>query len=751
MESGIVLEGLVEDIIYSNESNGYTVFELTVENEDFDEIVCVGYLYGLNEGETVKLTGQYTNHPTYGKQFNVELYEKTIPTTIQGIEKYLASGAIKGIGEKLAAKIVKKFGENTLTVIEDYPERLTEISGLTQQKANAMSAIFHEQKEMRGTLIFLQQYGVSLAYGIKIYKKYGAGTIETLKRNPYALSDDISGIGFKTADVIARKLGVSMDSPYRIRSAVKYVLNEATANGHVYLPKEELMQETSRLLGINAADIDNHLQSMQIEKEIRQEKDGGQIKVYLNFYYFAEVYVARKLMTLSSNPYTRSCDVEEEIKFLENKNRIEMADNQKSAIREAVKGGVFVMTGGPGTGKTTTVNSIIHILKKQGYNVDLAAPTGRAAKRLAEATGCEAKTIHRMLGVNFTDGDESKQMFDRNEDNPLESDVLIIDECSMMDISLTYHLLKALPDTTKLILVGDVDQLPSVGPGNVLKDIITSGQIRVVVLNEVFRQAAESAIIMNAHRINAGEYPVLNEKDKDFFFVKRANTAMCVQEIIELAAKRLPAYLKSSDIFDIQVLTPMRKSETGVGYLNEKLQEVLNPPGKSKKEKLFRGTIYRECDKVMQIKNNYSMTWVTYNDLGKRTGEGQGVFNGDLGIIKKINNEDETVEVVFDDIRHVTYDYAQLEELELSYAVTIHKSQGSEYKAVIIPILGGPPMLMSRNLLYTAVTRAKELAVIVGIPQTLYRMVDNNREVNRYTTLKKRIEFLWESSEFQLQ
>ncbi|MDR1687151.1 MAG: ATP-dependent RecD-like DNA helicase [Clostridiales bacterium] len=750
METQVTIEGSVEHIIYQNEANGYTVFDLEVTTPGTDDTACVGILYGLNEGEIVKLTGQYINHPTYGKQFSVSVYEKNVPTTAWGIEKYLASGAIKGIGEKLAAKIVGKFGDNTLTVIEEYPEKLTEISGITLKKAKQVSEIFHEQTEMRTVLIFMQQYGLSLAYGIKVYKKYGAGAVEILKRNPYVLADEISGIGFKMADAVAKKMGVRVDSVFRIRSAVKYVLHEAASNGHVYLPKDELLNEAEKILGVDSPLIENNLQAMQIEKEIRQEKDETNaeiIRVYLNFYYFAEVYCARKLKAISINPYRKNEDIETEIKFLEEKNNIEMAENQKSAIYESLENGVFVLTGGPGTGKTTTVNSIIQILKKRGYSVELAAPTGRAAKRLSEATGCEAKTIHRMLGVTFTDDSDMRQTFDKNEDNPLESDVFIIDECSMLDISLMYHLLKAVPDTSKLILVGDVDQLPSVGPGNVLKDIITSGKIKAVVLNEVFRQAAQSAIIMNAHRINSGKYPVLNEKNKDFFFIKRENAADCGLEVMELAAKRLPAYLKTGDIFDIQILSPMRKSEMGVHFLNSKLQQKLNPPHKSKAEKQFRDIVFREGDKVMQIKNNYSLSWNTYNAAGQINGEGVGVFNGDCGVIKKIDSDSETMEVAFDDERRVEYDYSQLDELELSYAVTIHKSQGSEYRAVIIPLLGGPPMLMSRNLLYTAVTRAKELAVIVGTAQTLFKMVDNNREVNRYTTLRNRIEFLWDAGE----
>jgi len=743
MDEQTVLEGTAENIIYKNDENGYTVFELGINAEAEKKIVCVGYLFGLNEGETVRLTGAYTNHPVYGRQFLASLYEKNVPASAYGIERYLASGAIKGIGEKLAAKIVKEFGDTTLTVMEEYPEYLTRISGITPDKAIKMSEALHGQKEMRGVLVFLQQYNISLAYGTKIYKKFGAGTVEVLKHNPYILCDEISGIGFKTADRIAQKMGVREDSPYRARSAIKYVLNETAAGGHVYLPKDELLQKTSEFLGINPGTIENNLLDMQMDREIKQEKDGDITRIYLSFFYQAEVSVARKLAALSfsGNARVKDIDIDAEIRFIENEDRIQFAQNQKTAIQEALTNGVFIMTGGPGTGKTTTINAIIHILNKQGKTVLLSAPTGRAAKRLSEAVGRETKTIHRMLEATLSDDGNHRFTFAKNEDNPLEADVLIIDECSMLDISLMYHLLKAVPDNANLIFVGDVDQLPSVGPGNVLKDIITSARVRVVALNEVFRQAAKSAIIMNAHRINAGKYPDLNERNKDFFFIKCSNPRECTARVVELAAARLPKYLKTNDIFDIQVLTPFRKSETGAYNLNQRLQQTQNPPSKGKNERQYKEITFREGDKVMHIKNNYDLNWKVFGGKGEVINEGQGVFNGDFGIVRRIDDK-AGLEVLFDDSRLVVYDYAGLSELELAYAVTVHKSQGSEYRAVIIPLMGGPPMLMTRNLLYTAITRAKELAVITGSPQALYAMVDNNKEINRYTTLRKRIEFL---------
>lgn len=738
------IKGLVENVKFHNSENAYTVFELSTEGQE--DIICVGYIPVINEGENIKVIGEYTTHPTYGKQFSVSSYEKYIPTTASGIERYLASGAIKGIGAKLAAKIVAEFGDATLNIIEEYPEKLTKIKGITEEKANTISAIFHEQIDMRRAIIFMQEYGISPAYGVKVYNKYRETSIDVIKQNPYALADDISGIGFKTADFVAHKLGIATDSPYRIRAAIKYVLGESISDGHVYLPRPLLTERAGGLLGVPSALVDSNIDAMQIENILRQEKTGDETAVYLHFYYHAEAYVARKLLTLSSNSFDKKTGWEKDIAEFEKKNSFSLAESQKEAVKECVENGLLVLTGGPGTGKTTTVNAIIDILKKEGLDITLAAPTGRAAKRLFETTGYEAKTIHRLLGVNFSDDDKRRQSFDKDENEPLEADVIILDECSMVDISLMYSLLKATPDTAKLILVGDVDQLPSVGPGKVLKDIILSGKIKVVRLEEIFRQAAESAIVMNAHRINKGEYPVLNEKEGDFFFVRRSRPEQVMETIIELATKRLPDFIQSKDIFDIQILAPMKKSILGVVNLNEKLQQALNPKASNKREKEYRGITYREGDKVMQIKNNYNMPWVLYDEKGRKAGEGLGVFNGDFGMVKSISSADETVSVRFDESKLVTYDFTQLDELELAYAVTIHKSQGSEYKVVIIPILDGPPMLMSRNLIYTAVTRAKELAVIVGIPQSLNKMVDNNREINRYTGLDRKIKFFAEQT-----
>lgn len=742
MEEDVVVSGSVEDIIFQNKENGYAVFSVIADEE---EIICVGVVPQLHKGETLNITGGWTVHPTYGKQLQVNFFEKDVPTTEDGIEKYLASGVIRGIGTRIAKKIVKKFGENTFYIIEEQPERLVEIKGITYEKAMSISKVFSEQHEVRRAMIFLQQYGISPVYAMKIYKKYKERTYDIVKTNPYKLADDIFGIGFKMADVIAAETGIVADSPNRIKSGIKYVLNQSTGNGHVYLPKAILLSKTTELLEINITEIENYLMELQIDNQIWQENINGVDSVYLNAYYYAEISVAKKLIEISMDYMPPDClNIEGKIDDEENHSGMKLAENQREAIREAMTNGLLIITGGPGTGKTTTINTIIRLLLEEDNEIILAAPTGRAAKRMTEATGMDAQTIHRMLGISFMGEDSRQQTFDKNEDCPIEADVVIIDESSMVDILLMNSLVKAIAPGTRLILVGDVDQLPSVGAGNVLKDIIKSGKLKLVRLNEIFRQAQESAIIMNAHRINQGEYPILNEKEKDFFFMKRAYVEEAVNTIVQLVTKRLPGFVPCNPIQDIQILTPMRKSPIGVYNLNTVLQQALNPPLKGKSEKQFRNIIFREGDKVMQIKNNYNMVWKIYNSMGKRDDEGIGVFNGDEGIITDIDNEGEIITVTFDDNKCVDYDFTQLDELELAYAITIHKSQGSEYPVVVIPIHSGPPMLMSRNLLYTAVTRAKQLVVIVGLQETITKMVDNNREINRYSSLAHRITSLYD-------
>lgn len=744
----IVITGSVEDIIFHNIENGYCVFSVDSEGE---EVTCVGNVTQIHEGEEVTMSGNWSVHPTYGKQFQVSFFEKTIPTTAEGIQKYLASGVIKGIGKKTAERIVDKFGEASFYVIEEKPDKLAEIKGISYEKAMTIHNVFCEQHELRRAMLFLQDFGVTPSYAMKIYKRYKGKTFEIVKENPYRLADDISGIGFKMADKMAQNSGIQPDSPNRIKSGVKYVLNQATQNGHVYLPKTELIQTTSELLGINPLIIENCLKELQVDNQLWQEKINGVDCVYLSMYYYSEIAVARKLLELSMEYSSENYkNIDKIIEKAERKTGVVLDVNQREAVKESMNNGLLIITGGPGTGKTTTINTIIEILSDEENEIVLAAPTGRAAKRMTEATGMEAQTIHRLLGITFADEEGRRQIYDKNEENTIDADVIIIDETSMVDINLMFGLTRAIARGTRLILVGDVDQLPSVGPGNVLKDIINSGKLKVVKLDKIFRQAQESAIVMNAHRINIGEQPVLNEKEKDFFFLKRVNGDDVVKTVADLVTRRIPNFLNCDSMEDIQVLTPMRKSKIGVQNLNAVLQSVLNPPEKDKKEKEFRDVIFREGDKVMQIKNNYNAVWKIYNKAGRKVDEGAGVFNGDQGIILSIDKVDETITVMFDDNREVVYDFTQIEELELAYAITIHKSQGSEYPVVIMPIHSGPPMLMSRNLLYTGVTRARKLVVLVGLVETVSSMVLNNREINRYSTLAYRIQSLYDFMNMEL-
>ena len=749
------LQGMVESIIYHNQDNGYTVFTLYCEDrpltlvnyqdEDDKTITCTGHFPDLHEGETLKITGTFVNNPRYGWQLTVNRAEKTAPSTLAAIEKYLGSGVIKGIGTRMASRIVAKFGAETLDVLEDEPERLAEIKGITLKRALQFSEIFHSQTEIRQVMIFLHEYGISPVYAKKIYKVYKDATIETVKQNPYKLADDIDGIGFKKADAIAFKLGISRDAPERISAGVRFILWEFANDGHVYIPAGRLTGQAAELLGAPVGLIDNEMIRMQLSRLIVREKDPGnplEALVFLSPLYYAEVAVARRLAALSAAHRiadSKADDVKATIAALERETDMELSEGQRQAILSALTEGVLIITGGPGTGKTTAINTLIALLEHKGYKISLAAPTGRAAKRMSEATGREAKTIHRILEVTYISEDSRRQVFSKNEDEPLETDVLIVDEASMMDILLTHSLLKAVPIGTRLILVGDVDQLPSVGPGNVLKDIITSGTVAVVRLTEIFRQAAESAIITNAHQINQGRYPELNDRKKDFFFVKRGQQNEIVTALLDLVVRRLPAYKGYESLHDIQVLTPMRKSTLGVYELNSLLQARLNPAGPGKKEREFGQTIFRVGDKVMQIRNNYDATWEVTDKNGYLDEQGEGVFNGDMGVIKAMDDDSGNLTVLFDDNRQVVYDFTQLDELELAYAVTVHKSQGSEYRVVVMPVFSGPPMLLTRNLLYTAVTRAKELCVLVGMPDCLHRMVDNNRITARCTALARRL------------
>lgn len=732
----LIIEGTVENIVYHNEENSYTVFSIEVDGE---EVTCTGTV-SLKTGEYVKLAGTFVVHPSYGRQFLVKRYENSMPESTEGIEKYLGSGVIKGVGVRLAHKIVLQFGEATLNVIEHQPEALAKIRGITMEKALAIGAVFKEQVDLRKVIVYLSQFGISAASAVKIHKKLGSDTIETVKTNPYSLADENLGIGFKTADSIAYRVGIPPDSSYRVQAGLRYILQSSLSQGHVFLYGSEIFVHAAELLDTDRSVVERELIDMQLERIIYiDKKETEDPAVYLSAYHYAEMYIAKKLIELSNHAADHTQGLDARIAGIESETGIKLAGLQKMAVHEAMKNGVLVITGGPGTGKTTTINTIIKLLKNENYEIALAAPTGRAAKRMTEATGMEAKTIHRLLEIGFTGDENVKMDFNKTEDDPVDADVVIIDESSMVDCMLMFNLLKGLSMKTRLILVGDVDQLPSVGAGNVLKDIIDSDCIRTVRLSEIFRQSQESAIVTNAHRINRGEYPNLAAGQKDFFHIKRANPDAVIAELITLLESRLPAYLKCDKVKDIQVLTPMRKSDLGVNALNRALQDAMNPPARNKKEKQFRNGVLRERDKVIQIKNNYNMAWREMDKHNRKIDEGAGVYNGDEGIITEIDDENETVTVCFDDCRYVTYDYSALEELELAYALTIHKAQGSEYKCVVLPIHSGPPMLLCRNLLYTAVTRAKTLCVIVGIPETLNKMVDNNRQVSRNTMLAKRI------------
>lgn len=732
------ISGIVESITYYNKENGYCVFTITgTENDEYDQLTCVGTVPNIAQGECISLKGKMVNHSTYGMQLSVEIYEKTAPKTEKAMELYLASGVLKGIGKKTATKIVKKFGIKTMDIIEREPERLAELRGISLEKAIAIGQSFREQAQLRNLIMFLGQYGITPAFAIKVNKKYKDKAIDVITRNPYSMADDIIGIGFKIADNIAAKLGINPDSAFRIKAGIRYCLNEAAGNGNVYLPMNMLVNKVSELLNISPEPIENEMTGMYIENYIWIERTTEYENVYLNYFYYAESYVARKLVELADMEIDNKGVYEDKIDALAFSQNIVFAPEQREAITEAMSNGVLVITGGPGTGKTTIINAIIQLSEAEDMEVTLAAPTGRAAKRMEEATGHNAQTIHRLLGVSFLDEDSHRQTFCKSEEEPLETDILIVDESSMIDIMLMQALLKAVTVGTRVIIVGDANQLPSVGAGNVLKDIVTSGEIKVVQLTEIFRQAQKSDIIINAHKINKGQHPDLTKNGSDFFFMKRYNQRDICSLIVSLVTTRLPKYLNCKPT-DIQVLTPMRKQGLGVGAINEILQSALNPPSPNKAEKVLKNVTFREGDKVMQIKNDYEIEWKIINNHIV-TDTGTGIYNGDEGFITYIDNDSKFMEVVFDENKVVHYDFTALDKLELSYAVTIHKSQGSEYKAVVMPLLNGPEMLMTRNLLYTGLTRAKSLAVITGSPETVYSMVDNNREVQRFTTLSKKI------------
>ncbi len=816
------VKGYIEKIKYRNEDNGYTVLSIS-GSDDGEEYVLVGTFSYIAEGEMIEASGRMTEHPIYGEQMAVESYELKAPEDTVSMERYLGSGAIKGVGAALASRIVKKFKADTFRIMEEEPERLSEVKGISEKMAMSIGEQVEEKRDMRQAMMFLQNYGISINLAVKIYQEYGPAMYTILQNNPYKLADDIPGVGFKMADEIAAKIGIVADSDFRIKSGILYTLYQATANGHTYLPEDELADRAAKLLQVEISEIDKHLMDMQMDKRlvIRERKkqktaempemgelgtdtgctpnvDGntrlqdngsdegmdvsvraesaasGQMQtqsdifgeaaasnisssisdapdraVYASHYYYTELNTARMLHDLNITGSESEEQIRKSLALIQKEEQIELDELQIRAVIEAVNCGLLVITGGPGTGKTTTINTIIRYFEKGDMDILLAAPTGRAAKRMTEATGYEAKTIHRLLELTGMPEEDEKSRttsmhFERNEDNPLEADVIIIDEMSMVDINLMHSLLRAVNVGTRLILVGDVDQLPSVGPGNVLRDIIESECFHVVKLTRIFRQAAQSDIIVNAHRINAGERIPIGKPSKDFLFIKRDDPNAIINAMITLVREKLPNYVHA-DLFEVQVMTPMRKGMLGSMRLNSILQEFLNPPSAEKAEKESGETTFRVGDKVMQIKNNYQIEWTSYNRSGIPMDKGTGVFNGDLGRIREINTFAELVTVEYDEGKRVEYSFKQLEELELAYAITIHKSQGSEYPAVVIPVWNGPQMLMTRNLIYTAVTRARSCVCLVGVPYVFQQMVDNAMEQKRYSGLRDRIEEIMES------
>ncbi|MCI6790738.1 MAG: ATP-dependent RecD-like DNA helicase [Lachnobacterium sp.] len=728
-----VISGYVDHIVFRNNDNGYTVMVMICDEE---ELTCVGIFSDIAEGECIEAHGEYTDHPTYGRQFAVKSFVEKAPQDELAIERYLGSGAIKGIGIALAARIVRRFKEDTFRIIEEEPERLAEVKGISQRKAMEIADQVNEKRDLRQAMIFLQQYGISTTLAVKIYNTYGQEVYSILKENPYRMADDVDGVGFRTADEIAARVGIRTDSDFRIRSGIQYALLQASNEGNTYLPMPELTQRASALLEIEPEYIEKHYMNLAMDRKIIMRQVNDVTQIYASAFFYMEANTATMLKQLDATFDVPDIEIEARLRQIEKQTKMDLDEHQVEAVKEAVRNGVLVITGGPGTGKTTTINTIIKYFESEGMDIFLAAPTGRAAKRMSETTGFEARTIHRMLELNG--GVEGNAGFERNEQNPLETDVIIIDEMSMVDISLMHSLLKAIVAGTRLILVGDVNQLPSVGPGNVLKDIIDSKLFHTVMLTKIFRQASTSDIIVNAHKINRGEPVELDNKSMDFFFLKRYDADKIINVTLQLILQKLPKFVGAS-MMDIQVLTPMRKGLLGVERLNTVLQMYLNPPDKRKKEKEHGTTLFREGDKVMQIKNNYQLEWEIRSKYGLCIDKGTGVFNGDTGIIEEINDFAETVTVCFDEGRMVEYPFKLLEELELAYAVTIHKSQGSEYPAVVIPLLTGPRMLMNRNLLYTAVTRAKKCVTIVGNDTTFEQMIANNSQLKRYSGLRDRL------------
>ncbi|HAL54730.1 MAG TPA: ATP-dependent RecD-like DNA helicase [Sphingobacterium sp.] len=728
----ITIEGIVETVVFRNDDNGYTICKLRCDKE---AVTIVGTIPFINESQEYSVQGEWTVHPKFGKQFKIESIHEIIPTTTSGIEKYLASGVIEGIGKVTAKKIVEFFGEDTIKILDSNIEKLEEIPGIGKKRINTIMKSYLEQRVTKDIIIFFQSYGITVNMAMKIYKKFGVNCINIVKDNPYILTEYISGIGFRTADSIAKSLGIEKDSLFRIKSGVIYIINEFCTIGNTFIPMDRLRDKGMKLLEINSEKFDEGVYELIIDGKIKVEVVDNIDAVYSMSYLYLEMSVTRKIVELATTNYDKlSLNVNEKIKDFESKANIKLANSQKEGIEGAFFNGIEVITGGPGTGKTTIINCIVSFFESLGLKVFMAAPTGRAAKRMAEATGREAKTIHRLLEIGSYSEEEIDEI--ENETSAIECDVLIVDEASMVDISLMNALLKAMQVGTRLIIVGDVDQLPSVGPGNVLRDIIESDAVKVVRLNEIFRQGQESMIVQNAHLINEGKMPILNTKNSDFYLERAADSEVMLEKIIGLVKTRLPKFnVEWDSVRDIQVLSPMRKGIMGIDNLNIQLQQVLNPKSKDKDEVEIKDMIFRVGDKVMQIKNNYTLKWSKNNS----SEEGKGVFNGDVGYITEINEDEDKITVCFEDDKIVEYEESDLDEITLAYAVTIHKSQGSEFPVVIMPMFMGPPLLMNRNLLYTGITRAKKLVVLVGNSKVVEFMKDNNRSFERYSGLKWRI------------
>ncbi len=735
------IRGYVTHIIYRNEENFYTVFDVMQEDE---EITCTGAPVSIHEGENCEVEGEYTEHPVYGMQFCAAKYSVTVPEDAQAIQRYLASGAVKGIGGKLAARIVEAFGDETLEIMEKEPERLAEIKGISERKAREIAAQLQDQHEIRDAILFLQQYGISNRFAIRIWKLYGMKMYEIIRENPYRLAEDVTGIGFAKADEIAGRIGIQADSDFRIRSGLLYVLSQTLAEGNCYLPREELLEKTENLLGLSGDNLSVQLDNLAIERKLYIRRQQDQVQVYSRQAYHEEQQIARLLLELDAGVTAgneETARIETRIDAMEEEEGQSLDALQREAVVLAATRAVVLLTGGPGTGKTTTINAMIRYFTEENMEVLLAAPTGRAAKRMTEATGCEASTIHRLLGVRSVGTGEEGQSFGgfmRGEEDPLETDVVIIDEMSMVDMHLFLSLLKAIMPGTRLIMVGDVNQLPCVGPGRVLQDMIESGVFSTVALTRIFRQAMESDIVANAHAINEGRPLRLNNQSKDFFFLERSDSNVMYKHIVQLVRDMMPRYAHCTQN-DVQVLTPMRKGALGVEKLNQALQSVLNPPEPGKGELQRDDVVFREGDKVMQIRNDYQIEWEVRGNFGMPIDKGTGVFNGDFGVIQRIDEAAREMTVLFDEDRTVVYPFDALDELELAYAITVHKSQGSEYPAVVLPLLSGPPALFTRNLLYTAVTRARSCVTILGSRACVERMVANAGGNKRYTGLRERI------------